>query len=171
MSPCTREQTEERSSPAGRLTSELCRDGAEQRQNTTAGLIPPRRAQRDDSSRSTDPPTPGVSPPSRAPIGSSPQSRRQPGARSPPALLPDAGEAGRQTRSHQASFIGYPWRHPSIMGVLTRESIPTAGTGTGDGDHLAPNPGVRAARVQKGRKHPALLPEPRQGKNLLVGSR
>lgn len=59
--PCTRMGTRE----TGTLTSELCREGAEQRQNTTAGLIPTPRAHGDHSSTPAPPPPHPPSPQSR----------------------------------------------------------------------------------------------------------
>lgn len=92
--PCTRMGTRE----TGTLTSELCREGAEQRQNTTAGLIPTPRAHGDHSST----PIPPLSHPQ------SPQSRRH-------RVKPDSG-CVQGTPPTIPSATSPEWHPPHGMG-------------------------------------------------------
>lgn len=141
--PMHTEQRERGAAPRGDLLLSSAGMGQD-RDKTTAGLIPPQRAGRQQPERGPhrgrpppQPGTPRLTPP--------PQSRRRPGV-----LCPDAGEAGR---SHHDSQIRYPRGPPRH-----HPPAPSRGWGQGDRDPLAPNPGA-----QKGRKRPALLGQPRRG--------
>lgn len=133
----------ERSSPAGRLTSELCRDRAGQRQNNSRFNTTTKS--RETAARARPPPrwtpTPAGHPTVEPPL---PKVGSTQGSCSPMRVKPD----------------GHIKAHGSGTPGVTPAS-PTGtqwGWGQGDRDPLAPNPGA-----QKGRKRPALLGEPRRG--------